>query len=151
MYYLFDVPYLEGYDLTQTPLVERKEVLGRVVLSANPDNDGLVRYSDHIEGQGENVLQQACRSAMEGIIAKRADSTYHQFRSRDWLKVKCLKQQEFVIGGYSKPEGSRVGFGALLLGYNNGQRRLDLRRAGRHWVHIAVVEANRLGAEEATD
>ena len=75
-----------------------------------------MRYSDHIQGQGENVLQHACRSAMEGIIAKRADSAYHQFRSPDWLKLKCLKQQEFVIGGYSKPEGSRVGFGALLLG-----------------------------------
>ena len=110
------------------PLVDRKEVLARVLLSANPDNDGTLRYSDHIHGQGENVLQHACRSAMEGIISKRADSTYQQSRSPSWLKVKCLKQQEFVIGGYSKPEGSRVGFGALLLGYyDNG----DLMYAGR--------------------
>jgi bifunctional non-homologous end joining protein LigD len=127
-YYVFDAPFLDGYDLTQTPLIERKEVLAGVVLSANSKNDGIVRYSDHIEGQGENVLQHACRSAMEGIIAKRADSTYQQFRSRDWLKVKCLKQQEFVIGGYSKPEGSRVGFGALLLGYYHDG---ELKYAGR--------------------
>ena len=66
-----------------------KKSLASVVLAANPDNDGLVRYSDHIQGQGESVLQHACRSAMEGIIAKRADSAYHQFRSPDWLKVKC--------------------------------------------------------------
>jgi bifunctional non-homologous end joining protein LigD len=128
IYYVFDVPYLDGYDLTQVPLVERKEVLAGVLLPANSKNDGIVRYSDHIKGQGENVLQHACRSAMEGIIAKRADSTYQQFRSRDWLKVKCLKQQEFVIGGYSKPEGSRVGFGALLLGYYDDG---ELKYAGR--------------------
>ena len=91
-------------------------MLARLILSANPENDGTFRYSDHIHGQGDNVLQQACRSAMEGIISKRADSTYQQSRSPSWLKVKCLKQQEFVIGGYTKPEGSRVGFGALLLG-----------------------------------
>jgi bifunctional non-homologous end joining protein LigD len=127
-YYVFDVPYLGGYDVTQAPLVERKEVLAGFLLSANPKNAGVVRYSDHIQGQGESVLQHACRSAMEGIIAKRADCAYHQFRSPDWLKVKCLKQQEFVIGGYSKPEGSRVGFGALLLGYyDNG----ELKYAGR--------------------
>ena len=86
MYYVFDVPYLDGYDLTEAPLIDRKEVLARVLLSANPDNDGTMRYSDHIQGQGESVFQHACRSAMEGIIAKRADSTYQQFRSPDWLK-----------------------------------------------------------------
>lgn len=144
-YYVFDVPYLEGYDLTETPLVERKEVLARVLRSANPDNDGLVRYSDHIKGQGENVLQHACRSAMEGIIAKRADSAYHQVRSRDWLKVKCLKQQEFVIGGYSKPGGSRVGFGALLLGYydENG----DLIYAGRVGTGFSSQSLKELASE----
>jgi bifunctional non-homologous end joining protein LigD len=128
VYYLFDVPYLEGYDLTETPLVDRKEVLARLLLSTNPANDGTLRYSDHIVGHGENVLQQACRSAMEGVIAKRADSTYQQSRSPSWLKIKCLKQQEFVIGGFSKAEGTRVGFGALLLGYYKDG---ELQYAGR--------------------
>jgi bifunctional non-homologous end joining protein LigD len=129
VYYAFDLPYLEGYNLTETPLVDRKEVLARLLLSANPGNDGTLRYSDHIVGHGEEVLQHACRSAMEGIIAKRADSTYQQSRSPSWLKVKCLKEQEFVIGGFSKPEGARVGFGALLLGYYNKDG--DLQYAGR--------------------
>src|SRR6185436_10260266 len=100
---------------TRTPLLDRKELLSRIVLAASPGNDTVVRYSDHIQGQGQRVLQQACRSAMEGVVCKRADSTYQQFRSPDWLKVKCLQRQEFVIGGFTKPSGSRVGFGALLL------------------------------------
>jgi bifunctional non-homologous end joining protein LigD len=143
-YYVFDVPYLNGYDLTEVPLIERKEVLARVLLAVDPDNDGLVRYSDHIQGQGENVLQHACRSAMEGIIAKRADSAYHQFRSPDWLKVKCLKQQEFVIGGYSKPEGARVGFGALLLGYYDHS---ELKYAGRVGTGFSTQSLKQIASE----
>ncbi len=122
--YLFDVPHLLGYDLTQTPLVERKQALARLVLSTNPKNEGPYRYSDHIQGHGDKILQQACDNRMEGIISKRADSNYQQSRSASWLKVKCLKQQEFVITGYTRPEGSRVGFGALLLGYYNDQGKL---------------------------
>ncbi|HEY3393041.1 MAG TPA: DNA ligase D [Lacipirellulaceae bacterium] len=122
--YLFDLPHCEGFDLTQTPLVERKELLARLLLSANPKNEGTVRYSDHILGHGEKVLQHACRSAMEGVVCKRADSTYQEARSSSWVKVKCLKEQEFVIAGYTRPEGSRVGFGALLLGYYNDKGQL---------------------------
>jgi bifunctional non-homologous end joining protein LigD len=144
VYYLFDLPYFEGFDLTETPLAERKEVLARVLYSAIPNNDGTIRYSDHIQGAGEQVLQQACRSAMEGIIAKRADSTYHQYRSQDWLKIKCLKQQEFVIGGYTKPEGARVGFGALLVGYYD---KGDLIYAGRVGTGFTTQSLKELTAE----
>lgn len=144
VYYVFDLPYLEGYDLTDVPLVKRKELLAGVLLATNPDNDGVIRYSDHIQGQGADVLQQACSAAMEGIVAKRADSAYHQFRSPDWLKVKCMKQQEFVIGGYSKPQGSRVGFGALLLGYyDKGQ----LFYAGRVGTGFTTQTLKQLAAE----
>ena len=144
VYYLFDVPYLHGYDLTQTPLVDRKEVLAHLILSANPGNEGTLRYSDHIQGHGESVLQHACRSAMEGVIAKRADSTYQQSRSSSWLKIKCLKQQEFVIGGYTKPEGSRVGFGALLLGYyDNG----ELQYAGRVGTGFTTQSLRQLSSD----
>jgi bifunctional non-homologous end joining protein LigD len=115
--YLFDLPHLLGYDLTRTPLIERKQALARLVLSTNPKNEGPYRYSDHIQGHGDKVLRQACESGMEGIISKLADSMYMQSRSSSWLKIKCMKQQEFVIAGYTKPEGSRIGFGALLLGY----------------------------------
>jgi bifunctional non-homologous end joining protein LigD len=128
VYYVFDAPYLNGYDLTEVPLIDRKAVLERTLRAVNPDNNGIVRYSDHIVGHGDDVLHQACRTAMEGIVAKRADCAYHQYRTTDWLKIKCMKQQEFVIGGYSKPEGSRVGFGALLLGYYD---KGDFKYAGR--------------------
>jgi bifunctional non-homologous end joining protein LigD len=141
--YLFDMPYCEGYDLTKTPLVERKEALARLILSANPRNDGPFRYSDHIPGQGENVLQNACQSGMEGIISKRADSGYQEHRSTSWLKIKCLKQQEFVIGGYSAPKGSRVGFGALLLGYYDD----DLIYAGRVGTGFTTQSLRDLTAE----
>lgn len=117
VYYAFDLPYCDGYDLTETPLVERKALLARIVLSAAPHNNGRIRFSDEIRGAGEKVLQKACRAGMEGIVAKLGPSGYHQYRSRDWLKIKCHKQQEFVIGGFTKPEGARVGFGALLVGY----------------------------------
>ncbi len=138
--YLFDVPHYEGFDLTQTPLVDRKPVLARLVHSANPKNEGAFRYSDHIQGQGEAVLQNACRSQMEGIISKRADSTYQQYRTSSWLKVKCLKQQEFVIGGYSKPEGSRVGFGALLLGYHDHGKLIYAGRVGTGFTTQSLRE-----------
>jgi bifunctional non-homologous end joining protein LigD len=144
VYYVFDLPYLEGFDLTETPLLARKEVLAGALLSANPDNDGTARFSDHIQGSGEQVLAQACRSAMEGIVAKRADSAYHQYRSPDWLKVKCLKQQEFVIGGYTKPEGARVGFGALLVGYYDGG---DLIYAGKVGTGFTTQSLKELTAE----
>jgi bifunctional non-homologous end joining protein LigD len=142
--YLFDVPHCEGIDLTQVPLVERKEVLARIILSANPKNEGAFRYSDHIQGQGDNVLANACRGKMEGIISKRADSAYQQFRSASWLKVKCLKQQEFVIAGYTKPAGSRVGFGALLLGYYD---KGDLYYAGRVGTGFTTQSLRELTAE----
>ena len=117
VYYLFDAPHLQGYDLTQAPLFERKKVLSQLVAKLGQKNGGALRYSDHIQGHGESVLQQACQGGMEGIVCKRADSTYQQLRSPDWRKLKCTRRQEFVIGGYTKPSGSRVGFGALLLGY----------------------------------
>jgi bifunctional non-homologous end joining protein LigD len=144
VYYIFDVPYLNGYDLTDVPLINRKQVLADILLPFNPENEGRLRYSDHIQGQGDSVLQHACRSAMEGIIAKRADSTYQQTRSTSWLKVKCIKQQEFVIGGYSKPEGSRVGFGALLLGYYDSD---ELKYAGRVGTGFTTKSLKQIAAE----
>lgn len=128
VYYLFDAPHVEGYDLTGTSLEKRKEVLAEVVLSTYSKNDGLVRYSDHIVGQGKDVLAHACRHAMEGVISKLAESKYRQARSSSWLKTKCLKRQEFVIVGFTKPSGSRIGFGALLLGYYEKDK---LQYAGR--------------------
>jgi bifunctional non-homologous end joining protein LigD len=117
-YYLFDLPYCEGHDLTRTPLVERKRLL-RQLLNSDADRDALLRFSDHFEGQGASMYQHACSYALEGIISKQAGSPYVSRRTRAWVKVKCVKAQEFVICGYTEPAGSRAGFGALLLGYHD--------------------------------
>ncbi|CAN5383383.1 DNA ligase D [soil metagenome] len=124
-YYVFDIMHLNAHDLKQVPLIERKAVLEELLKSASFDEKSFVRYSPHLEVSGELVLKEACRLAMEGIISKRRDSKYHPgLRTRDWLKVKCHLRQEFVIGGYSEPEGSRVTFGALLVGVHDEEGNL---------------------------
>lgn len=123
VYYVFDVPHYGGYDLTQVPLASRKEFLAEL-LAGEASDAGTVRYSDHIRGGGEAVLRQACQYAVEGVVSKRADSAYEPRRTKSWLKIKCDRRQEFVIGGYTPPGGSRQGFGSLLLGYYDGQGRL---------------------------
>jgi bifunctional non-homologous end joining protein LigD len=127
VYYVFDLPYCDGYDLTAVPLIERKALLKALIASAKLPNR-VIRYSDHIEGDGADVLSLACRSAVEGVIAKRIDSVYESRRSAAWVKLKCLKRQEFVIGGWTDPSGRRSGIGSLLLGY---YQRADLIYCGR--------------------
>src|SRR5690606_6261603 len=99
IYYVFDVPHYAGYDLTKVPLIERKAFLQQLLAAARPQR--VVRYSDHIAGSGAAVFEEACGHNLEGIIAKRADAPYEQRRTKSWLKVKCVKRQEFVIGGYT--------------------------------------------------
>lgn len=113
--YLFDLLYLDGYELIGLPLRARKKLL-RKALSFN----GPVRFTPHRNGHGEAYYREACKKGWEGLIAKRASSRYSHSRSKDWLKFKCIHQQELVIGGYTEPAGSRKGFGALLLGYYKG-------------------------------
>jgi bifunctional non-homologous end joining protein LigD len=127
VYILFDVMHLDGYDLTAVPLVERKRVLAGLLAKVDPD--GPLRYSPDIQDDGPEFFAQACDLGLEGVISKRADSPYRTAaRSREWLKVKCAQRQEMVIGGYTDPQGSRSGFGALLLGvYDNG----ELKYAGK--------------------
>ncbi|MGA2402776.1 MAG: DNA ligase D, partial [Syntrophobacteraceae bacterium] len=116
VYYAFDIPHCMGYDLTRTPLIERKDFLRRVLETCSV-NGSHIRYADHIRGDGSTVFVHSCRLALEGIVSKQADSPYEQTRSRRWVKVKCFHRQEFVIGGFTEPGGSRTGFGALLLGH----------------------------------
>jgi bifunctional non-homologous end joining protein LigD len=122
-YYLFDLLYLNGYDLRDTPLVHRKALLREAFEFRDP-----LRYTQHRERDGEAYYREACRKGLEGVIAKRGDSIYVSGRSRDWLKFKCWQEQEFVIGGFTDPKGGRVGLGALLLGYYEGGK---LRYAGK--------------------
>ncbi|MGR4069460.1 DNA ligase D [Billgrantia sp. C5P2] len=115
VYQIFDLPYFEGHDLAGVALLGRKRTL-KALLDAAGMKEGTIRYSDHLETQGEAFHERACHMGLEGIICKRADSRYQQKRSRDWLKVKCVSHEEFVVGGYTEPSGSRSGFGSLLMG-----------------------------------
>lgn len=126
-YYVFDLVYLDSYDLSSTPLIERKRLLKEILAEA-PEN-GPILYSDHIIGGAQQVFEHACMHGIEGIVVKRADAGYQQSRGRAWLKVKCLQRQEFVIGGYTDPAGSREEFGALLVGVYDEKQRLHY--AGR--------------------
>jgi bifunctional non-homologous end joining protein LigD len=120
-YMVFDLLHLDGWDLTGARLEDRKDALRQLLESAGAKAEP-VRYSDHVIGGGPDFFTEACRLGLEGTISKRRDSLYRGTRGSDWLKIKCLKQQEVVIGGYTEPEGSRIGIGALLTGvYENGQ------------------------------
>jgi bifunctional non-homologous end joining protein LigD len=111
-YYVFDILRAGGEDVTPRPLRERKAVLRDAIAFRDP-----LRFTTHRNRDGEAFYAEACRKGWEGIIAKRADAPYTHGRSRDWLKFKCSAEQEFVIGGYTPPRGSRTDLGALLLGY----------------------------------
>jgi ATP-dependent DNA ligase len=117
-YYVFDVLWINGRDVTALPLEERRRLLAGIrfrlpVARLMPLDDQLARRS---LGEG-GPWEHACREGWEGVIAKRLDSPYEHRRSKHWLKMKCEEQQELVIGGFTDPQGSRVGLGALLLGY----------------------------------
>jgi bifunctional non-homologous end joining protein LigD len=124
--YFFDIPYLNGYDLQAVPLVQRRAIL-RALLE--PLDHPMLRFSQDFEFSAGDLLKSACDMALEGIIGKRRDSTYTQGRSSAWIKLKCRRRQEFVIGGYSEPSGSRGQFGALLLGVYDASGKLQY--AGR--------------------
>jgi bifunctional non-homologous end joining protein LigD len=111
----FDCLMLDDRDLRKLPLVDRKECLRRLVPSL-----GVVRYGDHVAEEGKAFFDLASEQRLEGIVAKRARSLYSGARTRDWIKIKCQRRQEFVIGGYTDPQGSRGHFGALHLGVYDG-------------------------------
>jgi bifunctional non-homologous end joining protein LigD len=111
-YYLFDLLHLDGWDLRRCTLRDRKERLRTL------DRwQGMLRYSDHHEGDTAAMRKAACRMKLEGIICKRADAPYRTGRGQDWLKVKCRGREEFLVLGWTEPEGKRTGLGALHLGY----------------------------------
>ena len=111
--YLFDLPFCDGYDLRACPLEARRAALKRVLETADSDR---VRFSDEFNADPRSLIASACKLGLEGLIAKRRDSPYSSGRAASWVKLKCQQRQEFVIGGFTKPQGARPGFGALLLG-----------------------------------
>ncbi|HUP31058.1 MAG TPA: DNA ligase D [Usitatibacter sp.] len=121
VYFAFDLPHYGGYDLTRAPLVERRKLL-ESLFEKNPSD--RVRYSKAFDAPVEQLLEGACKQGLEGLIGKRANGPYASSRSASWIKLKCTRRQEFVIGGFSDPKGSRVGFGSLLLGVHDAAGNL---------------------------
>ncbi|OGA71710.1 MAG: DNA ligase D [Betaproteobacteria bacterium RIFCSPLOWO2_12_FULL_65_14] len=119
VYFLFDAPFLSGQDLRRLPLTERKRRLQKVLRKSKS-----VRFSADLKGEAGEVLEQACKLGLEGLIGKQANSVYVSGRAKSWIKLKCRQRQDFVIGGYTAPGGSRQGFGALLVGVYDQQGRL---------------------------
>ncbi|WP_460112309.1 DNA ligase D [Pseudomonas sp. H3_D04] len=127
LYYLFDMPYLNGVDLREVPVEERRVALATVL---KPNKDPLLRFSDAFGEEPEALLNSACQMQMEGLIGKRLGSPYVSRRSSDWIKLKCKHRQEFVVVGFTDPQGARNAFGALLLGLHDRDSG-ELRYAGK--------------------
>lgn len=140
IYEVFDLIYLDGYDLTRVPLEDRKRLLKKLIGGGRRVTPLL--YSDHQEGNGALFFKQACEYGLEGIISKRADAPYESARSRTWLKVKCIKRQEFVIAGYTPSSKGLPGFGSLILGvYDRG----NLVYAGRVGTGFSLKQRVEIG------
>ena len=139
VYFVFDLLHLDGQDLTGATLEARKSALETLV---GPRRDGTVRYSTHVVGHGEEFFRQACRLSLEGVVSKRRDHPYEPGRGRSWLKVKCIQEQEFVVGGFTEPKGARTGLGALLLGVNGESGALAY--AGKVGTGFTAPMAKRL-------
>lgn len=115
VYYLFDVPFLNGEDIREKPVEDRRAALKKLL---GKQKKGLLRFSDAFSASHRDIIESACSLSLEGVIGKRAGSVYQSRRSPDWIKLKCKLRQEFVIVGFTKPQGTRSGFGALLLAVN---------------------------------
>lgn len=119
--YFFDVPFYGGYDLRSVPLWDRREFLKKLFETRSSET---IRFSEMFDVPGQQIIASACHMGLEGVIGKRKTSIYVSRRSSDWIKLKCNKRQEFVIGGYTDPQGSRVGIGSLLLGFYDEEKKL---------------------------
>jgi bifunctional non-homologous end joining protein LigD len=137
--YVFDLLRLEGADMRDVPLRDRKRGLRDALRFEDP-----IRFTPHRNEHGERLFEEACRKGLEGVIAKRADSPYRATRSRDWLKLKCHAEQELVIGGFTAPQGSRTDFGALLVGHFDSG---TLRYAGKVGTGFGRSTLAELGAQ----
>lgn len=133
-YYIFDLLYLNGRDLTGLPLIERKEILSRIFMPQRH-----IRMTEWIPGEGEAFFQAAQANGLEGIMAKATGSPYRQKRSGDWVKLKAVRQQEFVVGGYTRPRKGRAGFGALLVGYYEAGRLVYAGHVGSGFSEEALA------------
>ena len=142
VYFAFDLLHIEGETLLRRPLSERKEQLLRLV--GKPGARSRIRASEHVVGQGARMFAEACRLKLEGIVSKRRDSEYKAGRSDAWVKTKCVLRQEFVIGGFTDPEGARQGIGALLAGYyDEGGRLVFAGKVGTGFTTASSLDLRR--------
>ncbi len=126
-YYIFDIIWLDGYDITQVPLLERKRILQDLL----PEDDPVIKYSDHIQTKGKDFFKIALKQGLEGIMAKKANSLYQVgLRSQDWVKIKVNQRQEVVIAGFTQPRNTRKYFGSLLLGIYDGDELVYIGHTG---------------------
>ncbi len=140
LYYAFDLLYLDGYDLRQLPLEERKKKLAAILVTGDS-----LRYSDHYERQGKALFEIAREKGLEGILAKKRDSIYQERRSSEWLKIKIRHRVECVIGGYTQPEGSRAHFGSVVLGlYDKQGRLIHVGQAGSGFNQRSLAELSKM-------
>ena len=139
VYFAFDLLWLDGEDIAQLPLEERKQRLAKLI----GKKQGVLRYSDHVVGNGGAFFKLACKQGLEGIISKRRDKPYSPGRGHGWLKTKCLMRQEFVIGGYTDPEGSRTHVGALLVGYYQDGKLVYGGKVGTGFTNKDLVALER--------
>jgi bifunctional non-homologous end joining protein LigD len=140
VYFAFDLLQLDDERIASRPLEERKARLQELV---GRGQKGRIRYSEHVLGSGAQILQEACRLGLEGIISKRRDLAYMPGRSDAWQKIKCTRRQEFVIGGFTDPQGMRAGLGALLIGYYSDGRLVFAGRVGTGFTHQSAIDLRR--------
>jgi len=138
VFFAFDLLYLDGEPIAPLPLIERKERLRQLLADVDP----RLHYSDHQEGSGPEFHAQACRIGLEGIVSKRADAAYAPGNRGLWVKAKCLNRDEFVVVGWTDPEGSRPYLGSLLLGYYTESG--ELIYAGRAGTGMGATELERV-------
>ena len=137
VYFVFDLLRLNGENLESRLLEGRKVLLKKLVGSRST---GRIRFSEHIAGNGQAFFSEACRAGLEGIVSKRRDQPYRAGRHGGWVKTKCVQRQEFVIGGFTDPEGMRAGIGALLIGYYEGDRLMFCGKVGTGFTHKLALE-----------
>src|SRR5262245_20904018 len=142
VFFAFDLPWCDGQDLTKTPVEQRRALLRELV---GTRQEGRLRFSEHIDGNGPKVLERIREHGLEGIVSKRRGTPYAQARTPSWIKVKCFNQQEFVIGGFSLPEGTREQFGALLLGFYDEDK--SLRFAGKVGTGFSAETLKKLASQ----
>jgi len=144
VYFAFDLLVVDDEILISLPLEQRKARLEKLIASAAADKPRVIRYSDHVIGNGKQFFELACKSGLEGIISKRRDKPYLPGRGASWQKTKCLLRQELVIGGFTDPEGNREGIGALLVGYYEGGRLVYAGKVGTGYTHKLLGQLRQL-------